>query len=108
MQVIGLAGVCQGVVWRVTQVFDYLGRYVHRVAISNQRIVSIENGQVRFRWRDNRDGGQFERNDATGVRIHPALLVAHSAMGFVRIRYFGLLSNGQRKRKLQRCRELLG
>ncbi|MEK7328953.1 MAG: transposase, partial [Chloroflexota bacterium] len=40
------------------QVFDYLGRYVHRVAISNQRLVSIAAGQVRFQWRDNRDEGR--------------------------------------------------
>ncbi len=91
-----------------TQVFDYLGRYVHRVAISNQRIVSIENGQVRFRWRDNRDGGQLKEMTLPASEFIRRFLLHILPMGFVRIRYFGLLSNGQRKRKLQRCRELLG
>ena len=90
------------------QVFNYLGRYVHRVAISNNRLVSIENDQVRFQWRDNRDGGRLKEMTLPAVEFMRRFLLHVLPTGFVRIRYYGLFSNGQRQRKLKRCRELLG
>ncbi len=89
------------------QVFDYLGRYVHRVAISNHRLVRVEHGQVRFQWRDNRDGGRLKEITLSATEFIRRFLLHILPVGYVRIRYFGLLSNGQRKRKLQRCRQLL-
>ena len=91
-----------------TQVFDYLGRYVHRVAISNNRLVSIDNDQVRFQWRDNREGGRLKVMALPAVEFMRRFLLHVLPTGFVRIRYYGLFSNGQRQRKLKRCRELLG
>jgi hypothetical protein len=90
------------------QVFDYLGRYVHRVAISNNRLLSIGNDQVRFQWRDNRDGGRLKEMTLPAVEFIRRFLLHILPTGFVRIRYYGLFSNGQRQRKLKRCRELLG
>lgn len=90
------------------QVFDYLGRYVHRVAISNNRLLSIGNGQVRFQWRDNRDSGRLKEMTLPAVEFMRRFLLHVLPTGFVRIRYYGLFSNGQRRRKLKRCRELLG
>ncbi len=72
------------------QVVDYVGRYTHRVAISNHRIVDIEDGQVKFNWRDYR------------------FLLHVLPSGFHRIRYYGFLGNRHRKEKLERCRQLLG
>jgi rubrerythrin len=92
------------------QVFNYLGRYVHRVAISNNRLVSIENDQVRFQWRDNRDSGRLKEMTLPAVEFMRRFLLHVLPTGFVRTLrgYYGLFSNGQRQRKLKRGRELLG
>ena len=55
------------------QVLDYVGRYTHRVAISNNRLLDIEDGQVRFRWKDYRDGNRQKTMTAVGRRVHPPL-----------------------------------
>ena len=89
-------------------VLDYLGGYVQRVAISNRRIVGIENGQVSFTWRDNRNGGILKVMTLTADEFIRRFLLHVLPKGFVRIRYFGLLSSHGRAAKLQRCRELLG
>lgn len=89
------------------QVFDYLGRYLHRVAISNQRILGIEGGRVRFQWRDNRNGGELHEMSLDAEEFIRRFLLHVLPKGFVRIRYFGLLSNRDRQAKLRRCRELL-
>jgi hypothetical protein len=91
-----------------TQVLEYVGRYTHRVAISNNRLVSIEDGKVQFRWKDYRqenrqkvmtlDSGEF-------IRRFPIHVLPD---GFHRIRYYGFLSNCHRSRKLAQCRALLG
>ena len=51
-------------------VIQYLGRYTHRVAISNERIIKIEDGKVTFKWRDYKDNNQDEGNDSNNRRIH--------------------------------------
>ncbi len=81
---------------------------MHRVVISNNRLVSIGNGQVRFQWRDNRDGGRLKEMTLPAVEFIRRFLLHILPTGFVRIRYYGLFGNGQRQRKLKRCRELLG
>ena len=55
------------------QVLDYVGRYTHRVAISNNRLLDIENDQVRFQWKDYRDGSQVKTMTLVRRRIHPAI-----------------------------------
>jgi hypothetical protein len=90
------------------QVLDYVGRYTHRVAISNNRLVSMDNGKVRFRWKDYRNGsGQKTMTLEAGEFIR-RFLIHVLPDGFHRIRYFGFLGNCHRKQKLARCRELLG
>jgi hypothetical protein len=90
------------------QVLDYLGRYTHRVALANHRLLDIDGGQVRFRWNDYRHpdhpktltlaAGEFIRR----FRLH--VLPA----GFPRLRHYGFLGNRFRAEKLALCRQLLG
>ena len=90
------------------QVLDYVGRYTHRVAISNNRLLSMENGKVRFRWKDYRDGNRQKTMTLTGSEFIRRFLIHVLPSGFHRIRYYGFLGNCHRARKLDRCRELLG
>ena len=55
------------------QVLDYVGRYTHRVAISNNRLVSMDDGKVRFRWKDYRDGNRQKTMTLEGGGVHPPL-----------------------------------
>ena len=90
------------------QVLDYVGRYTHRVAISNNRLVSMDNGKVSFRWKDYRDDNRQKTMTLEGAEFIRRFLIHVLPAGFHRIRYFGFLSNCHRARKLERCRELLG
>jgi hypothetical protein len=90
-----------------TQVLDYVGRYTHRVAISNNRLLSMDDGKVRFRWKDYRDGNRQKTMTLDGGEFIRRFLIHVLPAGFHRIRYFGFLGNCQRARKLARCRELL-
>jgi hypothetical protein len=85
-------------------VLKYLARYTHRVAISNGRLLSRENGQVCFRWRDSRHNNRSSvmRLDATEF-IRRFLLHVLPA-GFMKIRHFGLLANRNRRQALALCR----
>jgi hypothetical protein len=87
-------------------VLEYLGRYTHRVAISNQRLVSLQNGQVSFTWTDYRDS--LRKITTVSAEEFIRLFLQHSLpTGFQRIRYYGFLANCHRKVKLQLCRDLL-
>src|SRR5215831_19676274 len=90
------------------QVLDYVGRYTHRIAISNNRLLSMDNGKVRFRWRDYRDGNRQKTMTLDGGEFIRRFLIHVLPDGFHRIRYYGFLSNCHRTRKLARCRELVG
>jgi hypothetical protein len=90
------------------QVLQYLGRYTHRIAISNARLVSHVDGVVRFRWKDYADRGRTKVM-ALGVEEFLRRFLLHVLpRGFVRIRHFGLLANPQRCRAITRARQLLG
>ena len=89
------------------QVLRYLARYTHRVAISNGRLLDLENGQVRFRWRDSQHGNQIKESSLDAVEFIRRFLLHVLPSGFVKIRHFGFLSNRNRKMMIQRCRELL-
>ncbi|HEY1413177.1 MAG TPA: IS91 family transposase, partial [Rhodopila sp.] len=89
------------------QVLDYVGRYTHRVAISNNRLVSIDGDSVRFRWKDYRDGSRQKIMSLRGDEFIRRFLIHVLPDGFRRIRYFGFLGNSHRARKLALCRELL-
>lgn len=91
------------------KVLDYLGRYTHRVALSNDRILDVSNGQVTFQWRDYRTKDKYQSHPLT---ISPdefirRFLIHTLPPGFQRIRYFGFLANRFRKEKLELCRKLL-
>jgi hypothetical protein len=90
------------------QVLDYVGRYTHRVAISNNRLLSMDNGKVTFRWKDYRDGDRQKTMTLEGGEFIRRFLIHVLPDGFHRIRYYGFLANCHRARKLERCRELLG
>ncbi|HLF82377.1 MAG TPA: IS91 family transposase [Anaerolineales bacterium] len=90
------------------QVLDYVGRYTHRVAISNQRLLAIEEGQVGFRWKDYRDANQQKVLTLGADEFIRRFLLHVLPQGFQRIRYYGLLGNRYREQKLARCRQLLG
>ncbi|MGH7780209.1 MAG: IS91 family transposase [Blastocatellia bacterium] len=89
------------------QVVDYVGRYTHRVAISNHRLLAIEDGQVSFRWRDYRDNNQQKTMSVSAEEFVRRFLLHILPSGFHRIRYFGFPGNRYRKEKLEHCRQLL-
>lgn len=89
------------------QVLAYLGRYTHRVAIANHRLVSFEDGQVRFRWRDYADGNKTKITALSTEEFLRRFLLHTLPPGFVRIRHYGVLGNRCRHAKLARCRVLL-
>src|SRR5882757_8441831 len=89
------------------QVLDYVGRYTHRVAISNNRMLSMDNGKVGFRWKDYRDDNRQKIMTLDANEFIRRFLIHVLPDGFHRIRYFGFLGNCHRARKLERCRELL-
>jgi hypothetical protein len=89
------------------QVLDYVGRYTHRVAISNNRLVSIDDDKVHFRWKDYRDSNRQKVMALDGEEFIRRFLIHVLADGFHRIRYYGFLGNCHRARKLALCRALL-
>jgi Putative transposase len=89
------------------QVLQYLARYTHRVAISNGRLLGLDHGQVRFRWRDSQDHNQTKEMSLDAVEFIRRFLLHVLPSGFVKIRHFGFLSNRNRKRIIRHCRGLL-
>jgi putative transposase/transposase-like zinc-binding protein len=89
------------------QVLAYLGRYTHRVAISNQRLLSLQDGKVTFNWRDNRNGHVRSTMTLSAEEFMRRFLLHVLPRGFQRLRQFGLLAN-RRRGELARCRQLLG
>ncbi len=88
-------------------VLAYLGRYTHRVALSNDRLVAVADGRVRFRWRDYADGDRLKIMDLAVDEFLRRFLLHVVPDGFVRIRHFGLLANRRRTAALAQCRALL-
>jgi len=80
---------------------------LHRVAISNGRLLGLENGRVRFRWRDSQDHNQIKEMSLEAVEFIRRFLLHVLPSGFVKIRHFGFLSNRNRKKMVQHCRGLL-
>jgi hypothetical protein len=88
-------------------VLKYLARYTHRVAISNYRLIAIEDGKVHFYWKDYADGNQQKTMALDGVEFIRRFLLHVVPSGFMRIRHFGFLAHGHRAEKLELCRRLL-
>jgi hypothetical protein len=89
------------------QVLAYLGRYTHRVAIANSRLIKLEHGHVSFRWRDYRCAGENKLMTLPAGEFIRRFLLHTLPDGFQRIRHYGLLANGHRAAKLAHCRRLL-
>ncbi len=89
------------------QVLAYLGRYTHRVAISNSRLVSLTEGRVSFRWKDYRHHGKPKIMTLDADEFIRRFLLHTLPDGFHRIRHYGFLANGHRAAKLALCRKLL-
>lgn len=89
------------------QVFRYLGRYSHRVALSNDRLVSLEEGQVSFRWKDYAEGHRTKVMRLSVEEFLRRFLLHVLPPRFVRIRHYGLLAGRNVDTRLARCRELL-
>ncbi len=90
------------------QVLEYLGRYTHRVAISNERILKLENGKVIFRYRDYRDGNKTKLLKLEVFEFIRRFLLHILPNNYYKIRYSGIFSNRNRTKKIKICKELLG
>jgi len=88
-------------------VLRYLGRYTHRVAISNHRLVSFDGNQVQFRWRDYRHGDISRTMTLAANEFIRRFLLHVLPKGFVRIRHFGFMANHNRSVSFALCRRLL-
>ena len=89
-------------------VLSYLGRYTHRVALSNDRLIDHHDGHVCFRWRDYADHDRVKPLTLQVDEFLRRFLLHIVPRGFMRIRHFGLLANRTRRETLTRCRHLLG
>jgi hypothetical protein len=88
-------------------VLKYLSRYVYRVAISNHRLVALENGQVTFRYKDHKRGQRLRTYTLEAVEFLRRLMLHVLPKGLHKVRYFGLMANRHRSQRLAQCRTLL-
>jgi hypothetical protein len=89
-------------------VLQYLGRYTHRIAISNHRILSNRGGKVSFLWRDYADNNRQKTMTLKAAEFIRRFLLHVLPARYVRIRHFGLLANRKRKDTIALCRKILG
>ena len=90
------------------EVFRYLGKYTHRIAISNRRIVSFDDNNVTFMAKDYKDDGKYKPMTISGETFLSRFLLHVLPKGFVRIRYYGILACRCKKDKMTLCRNLIG
>ena len=89
-------------------VVEYLGRYTHRVAISNSRILSISDGKVSFKWRDYKDGSRWKIMTLSATEFIRRFLLHVLPKGFMKIRHYGILGNRDKNKRLKFCKLLTG
>ena len=112
-----LMGICYGKNW-VTDiresfagaetVMNYLGRYTHRIAISNSRILRMDKKNVTFKVKDYKNGGAWKELTLDGVEFIRRFLMHIPPKRFVRIRHYGILSNQNKRRLIPICKNLIG
>jgi hypothetical protein len=90
------------------QVLKYLARYTHRIAISNSRLVAVDDHTVTFRWKDYAHNNRPRTIKLDGAEFLRRFLMHAVPRGFMRIRHFGLLANRVRTANLEICRRLIG
>lgn len=88
------------------KVIAYLGRYTHRVAISNNRIIKLENGRVFFRWRDYKDDNRMKAMSLTAEEFIRRFLMHILPSGFRKIRHYGLFASRDKSKRLTLCKRL--
>jgi hypothetical protein len=89
------------------QVLKYLARYTHRVAISNQRLVSLEDGRVTFHWKNYARASEPTTMTLKAPEFIRRFLLHVLPGGFVKVRHFGFLANRGRRESVRLCRKLL-
>ena len=89
------------------QVLEYLGRYTHRVAITNNRIIAINNGMVTFSYRDRSDGSKIKELTVRADEFIRRFLIHVLPSGFVKIRYYGFLAHANKKACIPLLRNLI-
>jgi hypothetical protein len=87
-------------------VLEYLGRYTHRIAISNHRIIGCDKGQVSFKWRDYRNGGKEKVMVLPAEEFIRRFLLHILPPQFTKIRHYGFLASAVKKEKLSLCKKL--
>jgi len=87
-------------------VVEYLGRYTHRVAISNNRIVNIKDGNVTFNWRDYKESSKWKMMTVSAEEFIRRFLIHILPPGFMKIKHYGLLGNRNKSTKLALCKKL--
>jgi hypothetical protein len=89
------------------QVLKYLARYTHRVAISNQRLVALDDGRVTFRWKNYAHAGEPATMTLPAEEFIRRFLLHVLPSGFVKVRHYGFLANRGRQENVRLCRQLL-
>ena len=89
------------------QVLEYLSRYTHRVAISNHRLIKVENGRVYFKWKNNRKDLKLQESSLEVFEFIRRFLLRVLPKGYFKIRYYGILASRNRH-KLWTVQEILG
>ena len=87
-------------------VLNYLGRYTHRVALSNNRILKVKNDGVTFKWRDYKDNNKEKTLTLSAVEFMRRFLLHILPSGFTKIRHYGFLGNRNKNTKLRLCQKL--
>ena len=87
-------------------VIQYLGRYTHRVAISNERILEVRENTVKFKWRDYKDNNKMKEMTISIQEFIRRFLLHILPPRFMKIRYYGILGNKNKKKKLLKCKIL--
>lgn len=98
---------CKTPFQRTQDVIDYLGRYTHRIAISNHRLIKLDDDKIAFRWRDYADENKTKIMTLKADEFIRRFLLHVLPDRFVKIRHYGLLANRCRREKIERARELL-
>lgn len=91
---------------KTAAVVEYLGRYTHRVAISNNRILDSKDGSVTFKWRDYKDHNKWKVMTITAEEFIRRFLLHVLPSGFTKIRHYGLLGSRNKTEKLKVCKHL--
>ena len=90
----------------ISKVIEYLGRYTHRVAISNHRILELKDGIVTFSWRDYRHGNKKKTMTVTAVEFIRRFMLHILPSGFRKIRHYGILASRDKSNRISLCKKL--